>query len=229
MNHFARSFDAPQRGDLRCATPARLNPFAASRVEALAFRFPEGWDWPALLDRLAALDLRAALVGPEGHGKTTLLEQLGERLASQGFVPRRASLRRGQRRLPAPDRRRLLRDVSPRDVLLIDGAQELGRWAWWRLRRHSRRAGGLVITCHQQGLLPTLLRCETSPELLEDLVAELLGAESRAELGGPELPGFDLAAVYRRHGGNVREALWELYDRWAAGGGVSPRARSTTP
>lgn len=193
------------------ATPARLNPFAAGRVEALAFRFPEGLDWPDLLERLEELDFRAALVGPEGHGKTSLLEQLGERLETRGLSTRRATLRRGQRRLPKTERRRLLRDLGPRDVLLIDGAQELSRGSWWWLRRRSRAAGGLVVTSHREGLLPTLLRCETSPELLEELVAELLGAESREDLAALDLP-----ALYERHGGNVREALWELYDRWAA-------------
>lgn len=191
-------------------TPARLNPFAAGRVEALAFRFPEGLDWPTLLERLEGLDFRAALVGPEGHGKTTLLEQLGERLETRGFATRRVTLRRGQRRLPKTDRRRLLRDLGPRDVLLIDGAQELSRGSWWWLRSRSRAAGGLVVTSHREGLLPTLLRCGTSPKLLEELVAELLGAEERGDLAALDLP-----TLYERHGGNVREALWELYDRWA--------------
>ena len=192
------------------ATPARLNPFAAGRVEALDYRFPEGLDWPTFLDRLEELGFRAALVGPEGRGKTSLLEQLGERLEARGFTPRRATLRRGQRRLPRTERRRLLGDPGPRDVLLIDGVQELSRWSWWRLRRRSRKAAGLVITSHREGGLPTLLRCETSPELLEELVAELLGAEDRDDLAALDLP-----ALYERHGGNVREALWELYDRWA--------------
>jgi len=212
-------FDLPEHGRSLAsapptsgvATPARLNPFAAGRVEALDYRFPEGVDWPVLWERLEALDFRAALVGPEGRGKTSLLEQLGERLEARGFTSRRATLRRGQRRLPRSERRRLLRDLGPRDVLLIDGVQELSRWSWWRLRRRSRKAGGLVITSHREGVLPTLLRCETSPELLEELVAELLGREKPEDLAALDLP-----ALYERHGGNVREALWELYDRWAA-------------
>lgn len=191
-------------------TPARLNPFAAGRVEALSYRFPDGLDWTVLLERLEALEFRAALVGPEGHGKTSFLEQLGERLEARGFTTRRATLRRGQRRLPRSERRRLFRNLGSRDVLLIDGAQELSRWARWWLRRRSRAAGGLVVTSHREGLLPTLLRCETSPELLEDLVAELLGVKDREDLAALDLP-----ALYEHHDGNVREALWQLYDRWA--------------
>jgi hypothetical protein len=211
-------FDLPEHGRSLASgpatpgtgTPARLNPFAAGRVEALEFRFPEGLDWSTLLERLEKFDFRAALVGPEGRGKTSLLEQLGERLEDRGFTARRATLRRGQRRLLRAERRRLLRELGPRDVLLIDGVQELSRWSWWRLRWRSRAAGGFVVTSHREGLLPTLLRCETSPELLEGLVAELLGTKNREELAA-----LDLLALYECHGGNVREALWELYDRWA--------------
>lgn len=193
----------------RRGRPARCNPFAAGRVEALTYRFLEGLDWERLLERLAVLDQRAALVGPEGHGKTTLLEQLGVRLEERGLALRQATLRRRQRRLPREDRARLLRDLGPKDLLLIDGAQELGGWPWWRLRRRSCAAGGLLVTSHREGLLPTLLRCETSPELLEELVRELLAEEPES------LDALDLPALYHRHGGNVREALWELYDRWA--------------
>lgn len=207
----------------RHGVPAHRNPFSAGRVEALPYRFPEGWDWERLEQRLADLGHRAALVGPEGHGKTTLLEQLGERLAARGFELRGATLRRGQRRLPSGERQRWLADLGPRVFLLLEGAEELGRWPWWRLRRRSLAAGGLLITIHQEGLLPTLLRCETSPELLEDLVRELLEkAPASAPKSLDELdPPLDLPALYRRHSGNVREALWELYDRWAGRG--SPR------
>lgn len=180
-------------------------------MEALGYRFPAGLDWARLLERLKELHYRAALVGPEGRGKTTLLEQLGEHLEERGFSLRRATLRRGQRRLPPETRRRLLADLGPRDVLLLDGAQELGRWAWRRIERRSRAAAGLVITSHREGLLPTLLHCETSPALLAELAQELAQREPDA------VAGVDLDALYRRHGGNVRDALWELYDRWAAG------------
>lgn len=192
--------------------PARLNPFAASRIEALEYRFSDGLGWPALMRRLEALGFRAALVGPEGRGKTTLLEQVASRLEARGAVLRRLTLGRGQRRLSSAERRRLLGDLGPREVLLIDGAQELDRRVWSRIRRRSRSAGGLVITSHQEGLLPTLRLCETSPELLQDLVAELL---DELGPGATDLRSLRLSSLYGRHGGNLRSALWELYDRWA--------------
>jgi hypothetical protein len=71
------------------------------------------------------------------------------------------------------------------------------------VRLRTRRAGGLVITSHRPGLLPTLFECTTSPELLAEIVGELSGADLEA------------GELYERHRGNVRDALRELYDRWA--------------
>lgn len=176
---------------------ARDNPFASHRVEALPYRLPEGLTWDELLARLAALRFRAALVGPHGRGKTTLLEELARRLTARGFRVRTVTLRQDERRI---DWKRL-RGLGAEDVLLLDGAELLGRIAWLRVRFRCRRAGGLIVTSHRPGLLPTLLECTTSPELLADLVRELTGEE------------LEVGELFARHGGNVRMAFWEMYDR----------------
>lgn len=181
---------------------ARDNPFATHRVLALRYRL-RGVSFDQLLARLAGLGFRAAVVGPEGAGKTTLLEELSERLAAQGFRLRALTLRRGQRRPSPAQEERLLGDLSAGDLLAVDGAEQLGRLAWRRLRRRSRGAGGLLATSHREGLLPTLYRCATSPELLAAIVAELLGDDP---------PGADLTELFYRHRGNLRAALRELYD-----------------
>ena len=169
------------------------------------YRLP-GVAWEELLARLAALRYRAAIVGPHGRGKTTLLEDLAPRLEAIGLRPRSLTIHESHPRLDAADRA-LLRGLGPGDVLLLDGAEGLGRLAWWRVRRWTRRAGGLVITSHRAGLLPTLIECETTPELLAELVREILGEET---------PPVSLEELFARHGGNVRNALRELYDVYAA-------------
>jgi DNA replication protein DnaC len=107
---------------------ARDNPFAVNRVLAIRYRL-SGVTWEELLARLSDLRFRAALVGPHGHGKTTLLEDLGERLGSQGFRVRTATLHEGERRLGAQRESALFRDPDPRDLLLVDGAEQLDRLA----------------------------------------------------------------------------------------------------
>jgi hypothetical protein len=187
---------------------ARDNPFGAQRLLALRYRL-SGLSWDELLARLAALGHRAALIGPHGHGKTTLLEDLGVRLESCGFRLRAATLHAGDRRLSADQEETLFVALTARDCLLLDGAEQLNPLSWRRLVRRSRAAGGLVVTAHRAGLLPTLLECRTSPELLSDLVRELLGAEA----DGLQPPLEELyAQLFTRHGGNLRDVLRELYD-----------------
>ena len=76
-------------------------------------------------------------------------------------------------------------------------------------RRDRPQSGGLVIACHRPGLLPTLVECTTSVELLAALVRELYpdGAPVLAD----SLPG-----LYEKHSGDLRAALRELYDACAA-------------
>lgn len=184
---------------------ARLNPFRSARVESLRFR-SAGVSPPELLQRFESLGCRAALVGPKGSGKTTLLEALEAELESGGWSVRRWRLRI-ERPAPSPEEWRLVETAGERDLVTVDGAEQLSWWRWRRLLRSSRRAGALLVTCHRPCRLPTLHAHTTSPELLRNLVAELL------ESGGDDLP-VELDELFRRHDGNIRECLRSLYDLW---------------
>ena len=186
------------------------NPFAVQKVLRIRYRLSDP-AWEGLLERLATLRYRAAIVGPHGRGKTTLLEDLAPRLEALGFRIRSVMLHTGDRRLRREHREALLQGMSPRDLLCVDGAEQLGRIAWLALLARSQRAGGLLITSHRPGLLPTLVECETNPELLREIVRELLGRDAE---GSKEL--------FARHEGNIREALREMYDQWALTPGPSP-------
>jgi hypothetical protein len=188
---------------------ARDIPFATARVHLFRYRLPQGLTWEHLLARLAALNYRAALVGPEGSGKTTLLEDLAPRLRARGFVPRPLRLDAPRRILPPESWNDIFASLTTREVILLDGAEQLGRWAWLRFQRLARCAGGLVITSHRPGLLPTLLECGTTLALLDAIVDELLAGTA---------PASDLATtrLFLGHRGNIRSALRELYDRFAA-------------
>jgi len=185
---------------------ARDNPFSTDRVLRVRYR-PQGVTWDALLARLEALDWRAAIVGPEGSGKTTLLEDLAPLLRERGLTTRPVSVTREAPRLPRRVEDDLVAGIGPRNVVLFDGADLLPWLDWFRFKlRTTHAGGGLVITAHRPGRLPTLVECATCPALLVEIVEALLGpAEAESWRGRVE-------KLYARHRGNLREALRELYD-----------------
>jgi hypothetical protein len=185
---------------------ARDNPFGADRVLSIRYEFPEGQAGP-LLARLERLRYRAAIVGPHGTGKTTLLEDLETPLARLGFRVTHLRLDAAHRRFPRGGLSRLAATLDARDLICFDGAEQLGRAAWMMFRWRTRRAGGVLITSHRPGLLPTLVECTTSPELLEGIVSRLA-----PQTGAVRLP----ADLFARHHGNLRDAFRELYDVYAA-------------
>lgn len=184
--------------------PARDNPFATHRLDRLRFR-PQGATWEGLLAALERLRFRAAVVGPNGSGKTALLSDLAPRVEPLGLAPAAVRLPGGCRRplrialaqLPSP--------LTPRHLLLVDGAEQLGLIPFLLLCLRARSSGGLVVTAHRPGRLPTLLECRTSPTLLAELVAELAPGELAVLL--PRLE-----PLWRRHRGDLRACLLELYD-----------------
>jgi hypothetical protein len=183
---------------------ARDNPFATAHIHRVRYQF-DGLTWDQFLERLAQRNYRGAVVGPEGAGKSTLLEDLRSRLAARGFEPVPLRLTQEAPRFPRALLRHLGATLARRHVVLLDGAEQMSRWDWGIFRWRIRRAGGLVITAHRPGLLPTVLTCATSPGLLSEIVRRLLG-----ETGS--VSHEEIERLFRRHRGNVREALRELYD-----------------
>jgi len=183
---------------------ARDNPFRTERILAVRYRLPAG-NWDEFLERLDALGRRAAIVGPHGSGKTTLLEDLAPRLRSRGYVVRPLRLDTESPRFAPGFLDGFFASLGADDVILFDGAEQMGPFDWFRFERRSRVAAGLVITTHQPGRLPTLIETSTSPGLLDGLVEEILGREERSMTAG----------LHEKHGGNLREALRELYDRFS--------------
>jgi len=180
---------------------AEENPYRASRIEALAFRFAAG-GLDDLVDRFLRAGRRGAIVGPPGSGKTTLLRAVGRGLRASGIETRWNALP----------------DAEPaRAVILVDGRERAPALALTLLRLRTRLLGcGLLATRHAGGGLPTLYRCAPSERIALDLLGEL---EPSADDG---VRGRFLERLHRCHG-NVRAALHAMYweragspGRWAS-------------
>ncbi len=185
---------------------ARDNPFASRNIESLPYQFT-ALSLSAVMERLAAQRYRGAIVGPCGSGKTTLLETIGRQLAQTGFHCRHLYFKKGDKPVFKTPSKPFSGQDAHKTAFLIDGAEQLSRLAWYRLYFNIKTAGAVVVTTHGKPFLPPLIHTQTSPALLYDLVLKLTGKTER--IAEPEI--FDL---YRRHQGDIRQALRELYDVW---------------
>lgn len=169
-----------------------------------------------LLERLAALGGRAAICGPHGSGKTTLLERLAEGLESRGAAVERVRLRAWRDGAAAAVAdvtaafRAILRCGAP-GTICIDGWEQMGPAAVAATVLAWLRGCGLVVTTHRATHLPILVASDTTPALLAEIVRRLPGHASWA---GSLIHDEDLESAFTRHGGNIRESLYELYDRF---------------
>jgi hypothetical protein len=187
------------------------NPFCTRRIRpgAIPFLFPDGQDAETLVARLRTHGWSGEIIGPHGSGKSALLAALIPAIERAGRHVTLVALHDGQRRLPLRfDGRHRLREPA---VLVVDGYEQLSRWHRWRLRRLCRRNGwGLVVTAHASVGLPPLWQTAITPELAQAVVDSLLAGQTSP------LPAPQLADYLARHQGDLRETLFDLYDRYEA-------------
>ena len=184
------------------------NPFCTRQVRpgAIPFIFPPGQDAETLVGRLRNHGWRAEIVGPHGSGKSALLASLIPAIESAGRPTALVVLHDGERRLPLSLRRDSR--LHPPLVLIVDGYEQLGWWSRFLLKRFCRRREvGLVVTSHKPVGFPELFRTAPTIGLAQQIVGELLQGQQ-----SPFLTPEELAECYGRHGGDLREVLFELYD-----------------
>lgn len=191
------------------------NPFSAGRIEALNYRFgpQSAAEAAASLEQLIAEISRheycGAIVGPHGSGKSTLLAGLSARLTELGFQV--CSLRFNSESTRAySTTAKFLGRLPSTAILIIDGAEQIGRFGWAFLRRKIQRRKRVIVSAHADGLLPTLFRCVPAPNVAAILADELTGNASK------ELRQV-VEKLYVQHDGNIRNVLWSLYDKAADG------------
>lgn len=179
-------------------TPPRLNPFRVDCVSALPWL---GDDLETLVSRF--LELRqAAIVGPHGVGKSTLLRSIGKTLADRGHAVLALSLPGSA---TAAQRRAIVGTPMKRDaVVLLDGYEQLTHWQRFHARR---RFGRLLVTAHAPSRsLPTLLTIRPNPKVLHRVLVALLDPVPPELLSRAE-------KLLLSHRGDVRQCLFDLYDQ----------------
>lgn len=186
------------------------NPFNTSNIHKIRYIFQSAGDMDFLMRKfMEELDYKAAVVGPESSGKTTLLEDISVNLAKKGFNPKYIKLDKQNREFSGSFLKQFLKELGKNDIVLFDGCEQLGYFLWRYIKKEiCARAGGIIITVHRTGRLPTLWECGTSEHLFRRIV-DLLLAGGKSHL----IPDADIAAgLYVKHRGNIRLGLRELYD-----------------
>jgi len=189
-------------------TAAHANPFRVSAMHSLRIRLSDG-RLRSLCREFERRGRRGSLVGPQGSGKSTLLAEIAGRYEDDGWRVVRIVARPGGRRRDFAEVVRATTAVPT--LVAIDGYERLGWWARCWLCILLPSSSGLLVTAHRSVGLPVLYRHVTSVELLADLAQELTSRQ-----GHPAVQA-DMAQLFARHRGNIRECLFDLYDRWSGG------------
>ena len=193
----------------------KSNPFATrftrpGSIEPLD-RLGRCVDVDALLERLHRLGGTAAIVGPHGSGKSTLLVHLADAIERRGEWVRRVRLRSWR---DASEVWKAIRLAPPRGTVCIDSWECVGFATRSLLRVAARLAGcGLLVTAHHGAGMPQLVHCGTTASLLRSIVRTLPGHE---RWHGTWIREADIDSAFAVHGGNIRESLYQLYDRFEA-------------
>lgn len=191
------------------AFPPRSNPFATrfTRPGAIAPLDAAGSpiDLDEVLGRLTALGGSGSIEGLHGRGKTTVLLALAGRACVRGQA---VTVRRVRSVFDLDGIFRDLVRLPIGGTLFIDGWESLG-WFPCHLTRclAAFRGCRLVVTSHRPSGLPRVMWCRTSPRLLAKIVAQLPDP-------GAVIDAHDVGEAFDRHGGDLRESLYDLYDRF---------------
>jgi len=189
---------------------AGKNPFRSSRIEGFRYRIT-GDERERLIARLRANGWRGCLIGTEGTGKTTLLEDLEPHLQTLGWQTQWIRLNLQS----TPEERRAAlataKAARGRVMLLLDGGETLGWLGWRRLIRAVRQGVGLIATVHKRCPLPIVYETKPDPAIAQALVEHLLQTPLTAS------QKQSLGTHFQTHQGNLREVLRTLYLQAAKG------------
>lgn len=189
----------------RHCTPVRPadNPFASRFIDNVGFDFQWGDSEENYWKNLENQYYRGAIIGKHGSGKTTLLLHTKQQLAQRGIPTLSLFINTETPRL-SPQQNQALQNVGSDTVIIFDGADLLSRWHWYRIRRSSQSAKGMIVTSHDKTLLPCLYRTQTHVALLHHVIRRLNVPLT------PELIRHS-EQLFKDYQGNIREVLRALY------------------
>jgi len=189
------------------------NPFNTSVIESIPFVFLDKTNsLNSILKTFEENNFKGAICGPQGSGKTVLMDEIQLRLKANGWVVKKNVFYQEDsfvfktKKILA-----LCKNISKNEAVFIDGAEQLFYPLWmfakWSI---SNSAAAFLITIHKPGRMPVIYQTRTCEKLLEKLLLEY-----------PVEPiidwnSFDLKQLFYKNNGNIREVFRALYDMTAS-------------
>ena len=193
------------------------NPFSTRFIQPGAISY-ECFDGTVteLAERFLKLpSKRGSIIGPHGSGKSTLVASLELRfraiLPNSKIHPLRFSTDRSASRS--------LKSVSewvPGSIAILDGYEQLRFWPRFTIERIARaRSISILATAHQpirgfETIWKTTVNESSSKWVVEQLLQQTGVPDSSKELLQSEAWSRSRA----KHGQNLRESLFDMYDWW---------------
>lgn len=189
---------------------AEKNPFRSSAIAKVRYRM-DAAERSRLITRLQQHEWLGSIVGPEGSGKTTLMEDLESTVCDAG---RQVVWIHLNRESTAEERRIAVRQIlqlGAAQCCFLDGGEVLGRLNWWKLSRCSKHLqGGLLATLHKPRFLPVTFATTTDAETCIALAQLLAGQMWDEEIAHVAREAF------AEQNGNAREVFRTCYHYYAS-------------
>lgn len=193
------------------------NPFASRYIVpgSMEFYFSGSCTIDELVERISVLPTEHrserpgfAIVGPHGTGKSTLLSQLAKRLSVASVTLHTSTGR-------IAGLQAVFRNVHHQRFSLVDGFEQL---PWWTQRlaiAYARiRGSTLCVTSHMLPAGFELLWQTGMDSRIERHVVDQLLQGRQAHWGSTLLASDAWNQSREKHGQNLRETLFDMYDWW---------------
>jgi hypothetical protein len=198
------------------------NPFSTRFIQpgAIPYKCFDGSTVSDLVERFLRLPTkRGSIVGPHGSGKSTLVASIVVALDARRPETKIHSLRFSTDQFASRLLKRSVLEWTRSSVVILDGYEQLRLWSRLMVDWIARsRSISILATAHEplRGF-ETIWETSVNEASSRWVVEQLLQQPATALGANALLQSDDWARSRAKHGQNLRESLFDMYDWWQQG------------